>query len=143
MKRWIVPAACVVSLIAFARPASAQYHGGGPQAEAFTVDTALATQGKRLFMARGCAGCHTVGKGDLSAPDLGGLFERRSVNWIQKWLRNPTQMLETDETAKELAKRYNNMRMPNLKLSDKEILALMHHIAEQTAATRQAPPPSQ
>ena len=137
MNRRITLASCIFAILAFASPAAAQQFGqdnGGPNS--FTVDATQAKHGKGVFTARGCNGCHTVGKGDLSAPDLGGLLERRTQAWVKRWLRDPTTMLQTDDIAKDMLKQYNNMRMPNLKLSEEEITALMHYIASETKATK-------
>jgi mono/diheme cytochrome c family protein len=128
MTRRIALALCTLALIVVARPAIAQ--------EAFVVDTTLVETGRRVFASKACSGCHTIGKGDLAAPDLGGLLERRSVNWVKDWLRDPTTMLGSDDTAKALLKQYNNLRMPNLKLSAKEIVALMHYIEHETRTLR-------
>jgi protein SCO1 len=124
----IALALCTLALIATARPAAAQ--------EAFVVDTSLVAAGRRVFASKACSGCHTIGKGDLAAPDLGGLLDRRSVSWVKEWLRDPTTMLGSDDTAKALLKQYNNLRMPNLKLSPKEIAALMHYIEHETRTLR-------
>lgn len=128
MKRRIALSFCILALGAFGRPLAAQ--------ETFVVDTTLATTGKKVFVAKACNGCHTIGKGDLVAPDLGGLMARRSVDWVKNWLRDPPAMLEKDRIAKALAKQYNNMRMPNLQLSAMEIDALMHYIEIESRTMR-------
>src|SRR5688572_8115601 len=116
MSRRIVLVVCAVAAFAVAKPLPAQHYQSNAVANAFVVDPARAESGRVVFASRGCIGCHTVGKGELSAPDLGGLFERRSVDWVKKWLRDPPAMLATDDTAKELLKQYKNFRMPNLRL---------------------------
>ena len=96
------------------------------------VDEALAKQGKSLFTQRACTGCHTIGKGKMAGPDLAYVHERRSLDWLKSWLKDPPAMMETDETAKALLKEYNNMKMPNMKLTDAEAMALIHHIAKES-----------
>jgi len=130
----IVTIACLI-VVASAKPVAAQSGDeSATEIQAFVVDTAMAQTGKRLFTSRGCDGCHTVGKGELAGPDLGGLLERRSVPWIKKWLQDPWGMVETDPTAKAMYKRYG-FRMPNLKLKDDHVFVLIHYIALQTQAT--------
>lgn len=126
MNRRIVLAFCALALLGTARPLAAQ--------DQFPVDSALAKTGETLFAAKACLGCHTIGKGGMAAPDLSGLFDRRSVAWVRKWLRDPEKMLETDDTAKKMLKEYNDLRMPNINLKDDEIAALMHYIARETKA---------
>lgn len=135
MNRRIILAFCGLALTLAANPLAAQ--------QQFVVDSALAESGRRVFTSKACIGCHTIGKGDLAAPDLGGLLERRSLSWITNWLRDPKTMLEKDDTAKALLKQYNNLRMPDLKLSNEEIKALMHYIALETKATKPSNPGTQ
>ena len=128
---------CIFAVVAFAKPLAAQ-SGDESNAEtrAFPVDTLLANKGKRVFSARGCDACHTIAKGDLAGPDLNGLLERRSLTWIRKWLADPAIMIETDAVAKALYKQYDSLRMPNLKLKEDEVTALLHYIALNTKATQ-------
>jgi protein SCO1 len=128
-------AICFLLVVGFTTQAAAQ--------ENFQVNAQLAQTGKKLFAAKGCNGCHTIGKGDLAAPDLGGLLERRSQEWIRKWLHDPRPMLESDDTARAMLNRFNGMRMPNLGLDDKMIAALMNYIAQESEASRRSPSASQ
>jgi protein SCO1/2 len=95
-------------------------------------DEAAVKKGRNLFTARGCFGCHTVGKGKLAGPDLAGVTERRDAEWLKKWLKAPDEMIGSDPTAQELVKEYKNVKMPNLKLKDEEVEALMHYMAAET-----------
>lgn len=136
MKHRVILTIAGLIVVAFAKPVAAQSGDeSATEIRAFVVDSAAAETGKRLFTARGCDGCHTIGKGELAGPDLGGLLERRSVAWVKKWLQDPWGMIETDTTAKALYKQYG-FRMPNLKLKDDQVFALLNYIALQTQATR-------
>ncbi|UCC71966.1 MAG: cytochrome c [Gemmatimonadota bacterium] len=82
---------------------------GGPSsrgAEAAEVDAGLAAQGEALMQAKGCTACHTVGGGRLVGPDLAGVAERRSPEFIIGMIVNPDSMLANDATAKELLGQY-------------------------------------
>jgi mono/diheme cytochrome c family protein len=84
-----------------------------------------------------CAGCHTVGGGDLAGPDLQGVADRRDHEWLERWLSEPDAMLaESDPIATELLKQYNNIPMPNQQLSHAEIDALLAYLGtgQPTAA---------
>jgi mono/diheme cytochrome c family protein len=113
--------------LAVATSLQAQGEGG------ITVDPAMAKQGANLFVQRGCQGCHTIGKGKGAGPDLAGVFRRRSLDWLKHWIKAPDQMLTSDSTAQALLAQFNNTRMPNLNLSDKEVDALLHYIAREDA----------
>ncbi|HEY0809676.1 MAG TPA: cytochrome c [Longimicrobiales bacterium] len=103
------------------------------QKSSFTVDDAQAKTGGKLFMSRGCAGCHTVGKGVRAGPDLAGVVDRRELAWLQKWLMNTTEMLASDPIAQEMLAQYKGTKMPNLKLSQAEADAVIHFMAAETA----------
>lgn len=105
---------------------------------AFAVDEAMAKKGKALFQARACSGCHTIGKGRLAGPDLAHITDRRSLDWLKSWLKDPTAMMETDSTAKALLKEYNNTKMPNMKLTDDESLALINHMAKESQKAKKS-----
>lgn len=104
----------------------------------FAVDEAMAKKGKSLFTARACSGCHTIGKGRLAGPDLAHVHDRRTLDWLKSWLKDPTAMMETDSTAKALLKEFNNTKMPNMKLTEDEALALIHHMANESKKAKKA-----
>jgi len=102
------------------------------QAQGMSVDEALAKRGKTLWQNRGCAACHSIGKGRLAGPDLVGVTDRRSVDWLKRWLGNTTEMLATDSIAQALLAEAKGVKMPNLKLSDAESTALLNYIAQES-----------
>lgn len=49
--------------------------------------------GKKLFFQVGCSQCHTInGKGGRMGPDLTGVTNRRSDDWIDRYIQNPQKM---------------------------------------------------
>lgn len=96
-------------------------------------DAALAKRGQSLYTNKGCIGCHSIGGGKRSGPDLAGVTQLRNHDWLRRWLKNPTVMFETDSIAKALLAQYNNTRMPNLRLKDDEVEALLHYMAQESA----------
>jgi mono/diheme cytochrome c family protein len=107
-----------------------QAHGQG---SAPTVDPALAKKGKSMFASKGCNGCHSVGGGKRAGPDLAGVSERRDADWLRRFLKDPPTMLTTDSIAAAMLVEYKNVKMPNMKLTDADIDALIHYIADETA----------
>ena len=79
-----------------------------------------AVQGKQAFESK-CLACHSIGGGKKLGPDLAGVTKRRTESWLQRWLRSPEKMLETDADAKALLKEHNNLPMPNQNLPEAEI----------------------
>jgi len=127
----LVVTAGVFAIAAIAAPRHAQAQETKASGT-FTVDEALAKKGKSLFSARGCNGCHTIGKGKMAGPDLANVTDRRTVEWLHSWLKDPPAMMQTDETAKALVVEYKGMKMPNLQLKPEEIDALLNHIANES-----------
>jgi len=100
-------------------------------APALRAQQASAELGKTLFMRRSCSGCHAIGKGGhMAGPDLKGVTQRRSPEWLKAWLKSPDTMVMSDSTAKAIYKEYHQIKMPNLKLSDEEVAALIAYMDE-------------
>jgi protein SCO1/2 len=101
------------------------------------VDAAKDTkfdQGRYLFAAR-CAACHTIGHGDKIGPDLAGVTTTRERAWLARMVATPDKLLEEkDPIATALFHRYKQVRMPNLRLADSEVAALLAFL-EQHAGT--------
>jgi len=134
--RRLVPvfAAGLLFAAAFAPSSLAAQETGG----ALTVDEALAKKGKSLWTAKACNGCHTIGKGRMAGPDLAHVTDRRSVEWLAKWLSSTSTMLETDEQAKAMLAEYNNTRMPDFKLKDEDAQAIIHHLAKESQKVKKS-----
>ncbi len=66
----------------------------------------LAGQGEKVFQSKGCIGCHTIGRGKLTGPDLKGVTDRRPYGWFVAWVTNPDSMLKVDPTARQLLAQY-------------------------------------
>ena len=111
---------------------AAQDSTATPGSSCLQPDAAMAKRGQSLFSSRGCVGCHSIGKGKRSGPDLINVTGHRDLGWLRRWLKNPTVMFETDSLAKALLAQYNNTRMPNLRLKDDEVEALLHYIAQES-----------
>lgn len=101
------------------------------QAAGVSTDAATIKKGKSLWSTKGCMGCHTIGKGRAAGPDLMGVLDRRSLEWVKRWLHDPTAMQESDSTARAMVAQFNNTKMPNLQLTDEEVTALIAYVADQ------------
>jgi mono/diheme cytochrome c family protein len=125
--------------LSFVAPRAAQAQDKAADTPAvFTLDEGLAKKGKALFAARACSGCHTIGKGRMAGPDLAHVNDRHSQEWLKAWLKDPPKMIETDPDAQALVKQYNNVKMPNMKLTDDEVVALIHHIAKESLKVKKS-----
>lgn len=57
--------------------------------------------GQKLFE-QSCAYCHKSDYDDKFGPGLAGIIERRDVEWLDRFIKNPAEMIKTDEYAQTL-----------------------------------------
>ncbi|NIF30105.1 c-type cytochrome [Pantoea sp. Tr-811] len=109
------------------------------QASAMANDYAQApdirppSSGEQIFRTR-CSSCHSVGSNERGiGPDLLGVTRQRDARWLTRWLKEPDQMLaENDPLAHLLYEQYNRLAMPNMRLGDEEVAALLSYLDEET-----------
>ena len=59
------------------------------------------------------------------------MTEKRDRAWLARWLKAPDQMLaEKDPIAMQLFEQYQKLLMPNLRLSDADVEALIAYMAD-------------
>ena len=74
------------------------------------------SRGKSLFSSRSCIGCHAIGTegSATTGPNLAGVAQRLSSDWLKRWLLHPESMMD-DPEIKALLVKYPTP-MPNLGL---------------------------
>ncbi|WP_342622589.1 SCO family protein [Pseudomonas alkylphenolica] len=93
--------------------------------------------GEQIYRTR-CSSCHTLGDTEHAGmrsigPDLLGVTRQRDPVWLTRWIKEPDVMLaEKDPLAMLLYEQYNRLAMPNLRLGDVEISALLTYLEEET-----------
>jgi protein SCO1 len=86
------------------------------------------SKGEDLFRFR-CSACHSLGNEDGLGPGLLGVTQRRDKAWLARWIKTPDKLLaEKDPIAIELYNRYNKILMPNLRLNDSDVEALISYM---------------
>lgn len=77
-----------------------------------------------------CSACHSLSDNVVLGPGLKGLSERRSEEWLIKWIKDSKALIESGDTdATALFDEYKNMPMPGFpQLSDDEITGLLDYI---------------
>jgi mono/diheme cytochrome c family protein len=89
-------------------------------------------QGESIFV-KTCKACHTVGQGKLIGPDLYDVHNRRSEDWIKRFIKSSQSMINSgDETAVKLFDEFNRSVMPDQPFSDDEINEILVYIENQT-----------
>ena len=113
-----------------------------PKLKASQVSYAQAKQLPKISKAEDifrfrCAACHSLGKEDGLGPGLLGVTERRDRAWLGRWIKTPDKLLaEKDPIALGLYNHYNKILMPNLRLSDTDVDALIVYL-EATSKSQQ------
>ncbi|SDC12691.1 Cytochrome oxidase Cu insertion factor, SCO1/SenC/PrrC family [Pseudomonas guariconensis] len=106
-------------------------------AVAEATDIRTPSSGEQIFRTR-CSSCHSLGDAGPNGaggigPDLLGVTRQRDPRWLVRWLKEPDRMLaEKDPLALLLYTQYKSLAMPNLRLGDTEVTALLTFIEEQT-----------
>jgi len=81
-----------------------------------------------------CFVCHTIGGGRLVGPDLAGVHERRSQEWLESFVRSSQSMINAgDAEAVALFEEYSSMLMPDSAVSEEQITQVLHYIKAQSA----------
>ena len=71
-----------------------------------------AEEGKTIFTSR-CAACHNVNK-VLTGPALAGVDQRRSIEWIVKFVQSSQGLLKSgDKDAVAIFQQFNKIPMPD------------------------------
>jgi protein SCO1/2 len=95
------------------------------------------TKGEELFRSR-CDACHSLGNENGIGPGLLNVTERRDRAWLTRWLKTPDKLLaDKDPIATALFKQYKKVLMPNFRLSDADVEALLIYM-EDNSKTVQA-----
>ncbi len=122
------------ALQASAQEAEAEPVSASPEAASETAPDAAAPAAaageeaprdptEELF-SRKCASCHTIGKGVSYGPDLKDVHTRRNPDWLKRFIKTPSSMLDTDADARKLLQESNGVRMPDLGLTDEQVEAM-------------------
>ncbi|MBM3951004.1 MAG: cytochrome c [Rhodospirillales bacterium] len=115
---------CAAALFAGLLPMSAQAQSA-PQ------------EGVKLFQ-ENCVSCHTIGGGRLVGPDLLGVAERRSDEWLTRFIADPERMRKDDPIAMANVKIYG-APMPQLGLTEPQVAAIIAFFKTAEAAPDSLP----
>ncbi len=81
-----------------------------------------------------CFACHTIGGGRLIGPDLAGVHEKRSQEWLEKFIKSSQSMINAgDAEAVALFEEYSSMLMPDAVASEEQIRQVLSYIKSQSA----------
>lgn len=109
-------------------------------AEAPALD--IKNNGQYIFASH-CAACHTIGHGDKIGPDLKGVTSVRDHGWLARFITTPDKVIaEKDPIATDLFKKYKQVNMPNLRLADIDVNALIEYMESQSGEVKTVTAPT-
>ncbi len=81
-----------------------------------------------------CFACHTIGGGRLIGPDLAGVHEKRSQEWLERFVKSSQSMINAgDAEAVALYEEYSSLLMPDAVASEEEIRQVLSYIESQSS----------
>jgi len=90
-----------------------------------------------------CAACHTIGSGRLIGPDLAGVHERRSEQWLLEFVQSSQSMVERgDPDAVAILEEYSGLLMPDSPLSEPQIRDVLSYLRAASDEVPSAAAPS-
>ncbi|HSP12661.1 MAG TPA: cytochrome c [Salegentibacter sp.] len=92
------------------------------------IDADMAARGGDIFKNM-CSACHKMDK-KFVGPQIAGVTERRSPEWIMNMILNPEQMIKEDPIAKRLLIESNMAVMANQGLAEDEARAILEYFRE-------------
>lgn len=91
-----------------------------------------AQNGEAIFK-QNCGVCHKVGGGRMVGPDLMGVTNKRSEEWLMKWTKGSQAFIKSgDADAKAIYNEFNVV-MPDQTIPDADIKAVFSFIASKSA----------
>jgi mono/diheme cytochrome c family protein len=98
------------------------------------LDTAWAQEpGEELYITM-CAACHTIGGGRLVGPDLENVHNRRSAEWLEKFVISSGSLISSgDAAAVALFEEFNNMPMPDFPISNQQVQQIVDYVKSMSS----------
>ena len=90
--------------------------------------------GEQIFQTT-CFACHTIGGGRLVGPDLAGVHDRRSQEWLERFVASSQSMInDGDAEAVALFEEFNRVPMPDSFISEEQIRQVLSYIKSQSSS---------
>ncbi|MFK7953045.1 MAG: cytochrome c3 family protein [Ekhidna sp.] len=103
----------------------------GSYSQDIPTDEGVIKSGEASFKAN-CTQCHQVHNVRIG-PALAGVYERRSIDWLNSWIKNSQAFIATgDEDAIAIYEEYGKTVMPAYPFSDEQIIELLAYIQDET-----------
>jgi cytochrome c len=94
-----------------------------------SFDLELARQGEKIYRDKACLACHNFEENSrLMGGGLKNITQKRDLDWLFSFIKDPKSILRTDGLAKQLLREFNGTPMPNQGLSDAEVMAILEYL---------------
>ncbi len=95
----------------------------------FSYTLALAQFDPAQTFDKKCSSCHSIGGGVIKGPDLQGVNARYDQQWLIRFIQSSYEMIKAgDPKAVKIYNEFNQQDMPDQRLSDDEVIALLEFI---------------
>lgn len=93
-----------------------------------------ADSGEQVFQSI-CTGCHSIGGGRVVGPDLAGVHDRRSQEWLEKFVKSSQSLVKSgDADAIAIFEKFNRIPMPDSPITDGQIKDVLAYIKAASTA---------
>ena len=124
INRWRVPAIGVLMIVIWLAPIN---------------QIKAAETGQQIFQDN-CAACHSIGGGRLVGPDLVGVHNKRTQEWLEKFVKSSQSMVKGgDADAIAVFEKFSKIVMPDSTISDEQIKAVLGHIKSASGGAENQP----
>ncbi len=90
--------------------------------------------GEQIFQTT-CFACHTIGGGRLVGPDLAGVHDKRSQEWLERFVASSQSMInDGDAEAAALFEEFNRVPMPDSFISEEQIRQVLNYIKSKSSS---------
>ena len=98
-------------------------------AAALIIGTGVSAQDGAEIFKKNCTACHKIGA-RLVGPDLTGVTEKRSDEWLRKFIRSSSSLIKAgDPDAVAIFKEFNGTPMLEFQFSDAELTAVLGYLS--------------
>src|SRR5580704_2744366 len=102
----------------------------GKTTNTISTDSLSIARGQSLFQGN-CSVCHGFRQNGIG-PDLSGITENDSLNWLKQFIREPKILIESgDEQAKKLLAEYHTVMPSFTGFKDEEVDQLIAYLHTQ------------
>lgn len=102
-------------------------------AQEISTDESVIAAGEATFKTN-CTTCHRIWEVRIG-PALNGVSERRSVEWLNAWIKNSQALIASgDEDAIAIYEEYNQTLMQAFPFNDDQVMEILAYIKSETAA---------